>query len=323
AYKSDLIIVAPATCDFIAHLANGFADNLLLQTILSCKGPLLLAPAMETNMWEHPATQANIKTLQNRQTHIVGPESGDLASGRLGVGRMASPETILEHINWALSPKDFQSVRAVVTAGPTQEDIDPVRYISNYSSGKMGIEIARALSYRGAEVHFVHGSLTVPIPNLPGLKSYPVKTAQNMFDTVLRLSDNADLGILCAAVADFKPEMCSNQKIKKTAADKLSLSLTKNPDILATLGHGSKKPYLVGFAAETDNLVVFAQRKCLEKQADLICANLISPAQNPFGADENQLTIVDSNGVVAKSEKKNKSEIAHFILDNISLKSVF
>lgn len=318
AYKSDLMIVAPATCNFIAKLAHGIADNLLLQTILSFKGPLLIAPAMETNMWQNPATQANIDILKARGIHIIGPEAGDLASGRSGLGRMTSVETLYNHIMSALTPKDYKGIRALVTAGPTIERLDPVRYLTNDSSGKMGVALAKALAQRGAEVHLVHGPLQAQVPDLPEITAYPVQSAEQMLDQVCALNDKRpDLAILCAAVADFRPKANAEHKIKKTERNNLEVELVKNPDILATLGSSTQKPFLVGFAAETCDLEKNAIDKCRRKNADMICANLIN-AENPvFGRQDNQLTIVDQNGVMDCSQRENKAKLAHFVLDKI------
>jgi len=323
AYASDLIIIAPATCDFIAKMAHGFADEILLQTFLSFKGPVLIAPAMESNMWQNSATTANIQILKQRGIQVIDPEEGSLASGHNGMGRMAKIETIFENIASALTAKDFKGIKTIVTAGPTVENLDPVRYLSNFSSGKMGIALAKALAFRGAEVYLVHGPLQTNIPDLPEIKAYPVQSASQMYDSVLHLSDNIHLAILCAAVADFRPEINSNEKIKKTSDSHLNMTLVKNPDLLATLGNSTQKPFLVGFAAETSDLEKNALEKCRHKNADLICANLISTENKVFGADKNQVLIVSQDRLIAQSETKSKDDIAHFILDTILPKLVF
>ncbi|MEI6789556.1 MAG: bifunctional phosphopantothenoylcysteine decarboxylase/phosphopantothenate--cysteine ligase CoaBC [Myxococcaceae bacterium] len=314
AYNSNLLIVAPATADFIAKMAHGFADELLLQTYLSFKGPVLVAPAMETHMWEHPATQANIQILKQRGVEIINPEFGDLASGRVGIGRLAELDTILEYVIKALSPQDFKGQKVLLTAGPTIEELDPVRYLTNYSSGKMGIALARALTHRGAEVSLIHGPLQVAIPKT--IKSYSIKTARDMLAVALEISPKSDLAILCAAVADFRPER-ESEKIKKTAQPNYSLALIENPDILMQLGQQSSRPFLVGFAAESSDLNQRAHQKCLSKNCDLICANLVGSEDSGFIADHNQISIFNRNGFVCALEKQDKNVIAHHILDVI------
>lgn len=318
AYKADAIVVAPATCDLIAKMANGFADNLILQTLLSFRGPCLIAPAMESLMWEHEATQKNVTTLSERGCVIVGPNAGSLASGRNGIGRMAEPEEILERLFCALSPQDFAGRRVLVTAGPTVEDIDPVRFISNRSSGKMGVAIARALAHRGAEVHLVHGPMSTRVPPLPNIECHPVRSASQMLDRVLDRVENCDTAILCAAVADFTPLETQTSKIKKSSSAIEQLSLSKTKDILATLGRLEHRPILVGFAAETENLEDAAFRKCREKNCDLICGNLVGGDTGGFDSDLNQVLIVDRHGNTTLLEQAFKSAIAHQILDAIA-----
>lgn len=315
AYEADLMLIAPATADLIAKMAHGFADELLLQIYLSYKGPVLVAPAMETHMWEHPATQTNIEILKQRSVQIINPESGELASGRSGIGRLAELEAILEHVFKALSPQDYQGQKVLLTAGPTIEELDPVRYITNYSSGKMGIALARALTRRGAAVSLIHGPLQVPVPKF--VKSYPIKTAQDMLGLALEISPKSDLAILCAAVADYRPAQRQGQKIKKNGQEKYSLALLENPDILKTLGQQSIRPFLVGFAAESSDLDRNAQQKCHTKNCDLICANLVGSDGSGFGSDQNQISIFNRNGFVCALEKQDKNAIADRILDVI------
>jgi phosphopantothenoylcysteine decarboxylase / phosphopantothenate---cysteine ligase len=317
AYQSNLMVVAPATCDLIAKMAHGFADEILLQTLLSFQGPVLIAPAMETHMWQHPATQANVEILRNRGVQIIGPESGDLASGRQGPGRMASVNDIFEHILCNLTEQNFAGIEALVTAGPTVENLDPVRFLSNHSSGKMGLALAKALAQRGALVHLVHGSLSVAIPRLANLRTYPVNSADNMLSQVLELVCHVQLAICCAAVADYRPAQVAREKIKKSE-DTINLSLVKNPDILARLGQASPKPFLVGFAAETIDLKKNAVAKCLQKNCDLICANLISKDNPAFGTDNNEIQIFDQNNLVLRIKNQRKDYIAHIILDTIN-----
>ncbi|MES2504436.1 MAG: bifunctional phosphopantothenoylcysteine decarboxylase/phosphopantothenate--cysteine ligase CoaBC [Myxococcota bacterium] len=315
AYEGDALLIAPATANMIAKMAHGIADNTLLQTYLSFTGPVLLAPAMEAHMWQHPATQDNIALLKKRGVRVIEPEEGPLASGRTGVGRLADLEVIIEATEASLSPKDFQDVSVLLTAGPTIEELDPVRYISNYSSGKMGVSLAKALVQRGAQVSLVHGPLQVSIPKIQGLKLFPVKSALDMMSFCLELSPKSNLAILCAAVADFKPANRHNEKIKKS--DSYALNLTVNPDILKTLGSQKSKPFLVGFAAETEDLEANAVQKCIKKCCDLICGNQISASHFPFGDDDNQMIVADQSGVVARFERQDKLTLAHKILDLI------
>lgn len=312
AYETDLMLIAPATADLIAKMAHGFADELLLLTYLSYKGPVLVAPAMETHMWEHPATQANIKILKQRGVQIINPESGELASGRSGVGRLAELETILEHVFSALSPQDFKGQQVLLTAGPTIEELDPVRYLSNYSSGKMGVALARALARRGAQVSLVHGPLQVQVPK--NIKAYLIKTAEQMLGLAVEIAQKSDLAILCAAVADFRPSEKKDQKIK---SKNYSLALIENPDILKTLGQQSDRPFLVGFAAESLDLDRNALKKVHSKNCDLICANLVGSDDSGFGSDMNQISIFNRNGFVCALEKQDKNAIADHILNVI------
>jgi phosphopantothenoylcysteine decarboxylase/phosphopantothenate--cysteine ligase len=218
AYNAKALLIAPATANTLAKMTHGLADNLLLETYLSFRGPILIAPAMETYMWEHPATQSNIATLRQRGVIIIEPEAGLLASGRSGTGRMASLDRIVHELHAALTSKDFADKKVLVTAGPTREYLDPVRYMSNASSGRMGVELVRELAYRGAEVTLVHGPLEVDIPALSNIRSISVTTAQDMLGQCLEYSPQSDIAILCAAVADYRPACYSETKIKKLHA---------------------------------------------------------------------------------------------------------
>ncbi len=311
AYSAKALLIAPATANTIAKMAHGLADNLLLETYLSFRGPVLVAPAMETNMWQHPATQSNLAILREHAVMILDPEAGLLASGRSGTGRMASLERIVHEVNAALSPKDFASKRVLVTAGPTREYLDPVRYLSNASSGKMGIELVRELAYRGAKVTLVHGPLEVPIPALPNIRSIAITTARDMLGQCLEYAPKSDIAILCAAVADYQPINYSTSKLKKSNSEKIEFEL--NPDILATLGAQPNKPFLVGFAAETDNLETNAIDKCKRKNCDLICANHASA----IGEDTNQVSIYNPQGLVKELEPGSKASVARLILDTM------
>ena len=316
AYHTDLFLVAPATADLIAKMAHGFADNILLQTLLSFKGPLLVAPAMETHMWEHPATQDNLALLAKRGALIVPPEEGLLASGRSGIGRMASPETLLECVVSALSKKDFAGKKVLITAGPTRELLDPVRFLSNHSSGKMGIALTKAFLRRGAEVFLVHGPLQVDLPTHGSLKNFAVQSAHEMLNLVLELSPHVDIAVLCAAVADYRPAHVAHDKIKKNNTE-MELSLLRNPDILATVGQQSPRPFLVGFAAETSNLEIHALQKCIQKNCDLLCANWVGRPDTGFDSDINQLLMVSPEGILGFTASHRKDRVSHEILDTI------
>ncbi len=315
AYAADIMLIAPATANLIAKMAFGFADELLLQTYLSFKGPVCVAPAMETHMWEHPATQANVEILKQRGVQIVSPETGELASGRSGIGRLADLETILEQVCTTLSPQDFRGQKVLLTAGPTIEELDPVRYLSNYSSGKMGVALARALARRGAEVSLIHGPACAKAPAGRPIRTYPVKSAEQMLGLALEIAPKSDVAILCAAVADYRPKDRNREKIKKNGSENYSLALIENPDILKTLGQQSNRPFLVGFAAESSDLDKNAHKKILSKNCDLICANLVGSDDSGFGSDMNQISIFNRNGFVCALEKQDKNVIADRILD--------
>lgn len=312
AEHADALIFAPASANMIAKLAHGMADSLPLQTYLSFRGPVVVAPAMETHMWEHAATQDNVGKLRDRGSVLVGPNAGALASGREGLGRMAEPSEILEAICAALSPKDFAGKRVLLTAGPTIEDIDPVRYIANRSSGKMGVALARALAQRGAQVTLVHGPMSAEVPRLPNIVVEPVRSAAQMYGRVMEHVDRVDIAIMCAAVADFTPSAVSQTKIKKTDGVP-QLVLEPTIDILKAVGMRDKRPFLVGFAAETSHMIEEAHRKCAEKNCDLVCANMASA----MDADVNEIAIVDQNHNVMQLPRGTKDDVAHGILDAV------
>ncbi|MBN4077439.1 bifunctional phosphopantothenoylcysteine decarboxylase/phosphopantothenate--cysteine ligase CoaBC [Sulfobacillus acidophilus] len=317
AYKADLAIVAPATCNFLAKLTHGFADEILYQTLLSYRGPVILAPAMESNMWQNEATQENIKVLKKRKFIFAGPTHGSLASDRSGHGRMAEPGQIFEAAVAALSKKDFLNKKVLITAGPTQEDLDPVRFISNKSSGKMGVALARAMLERGAIVDFVHGPLQVELPKHSNIQCYDTKSANKMADVTLSLASSVDIAILCAAVCDFRPQKIFAQKMKKEQNSFENISWEKNIDILRTIGGQKNKPFLVGFAAETSNMIENAIEKCINKNCDLICANNVAESSAVFGSTKNHIVVVNKNNVVKDLKEQNKTDAAHEILDLI------
>ncbi len=321
AQEADIIVIAPATANTLAKLAHGLADNLLTATVLASRAPLLLAPAMETHMWEHPATQASVATLRERGAHIVGPEKGHLASGRTGIGRMAEPATILEAIRYVLGQRGpLRGRKVVITAGGTREPLDPVRFLSNPSTGKMGVALAAAARDLGATTVLVHAPLAVPVPY--GVRAVPVTTAQEMYEAVMAEVDDADVFIAAAAVADFRPVQQAAQKIKKDAvADSWTLTLERTPDILASVGARRRRTgrplVVVGFAAETENLLEAAREKLHRKNADLIVANDVRAADAGFGVDTNRVTLLDREGHVETWPLMSKAEVAERIMARV------
>ena len=292
---ADLIVVAPATADLMARMAAGMADDLATTLLLATDKPVLIAPAMNVRMWEHPATQANLATLRTRGVDVVGPDVGDMACGEHGPGRMAEPAAILAAIARSFGPKPLANKRILVTSGPTHEPIDPVRYIANRSSGAQGSAIAAALRDLGAQVVFVTGPATVPPP--AGVQVVPVETARDMAQAVMA-SLPVDAAVMAAAVADWRVENAFAQKMKKTAQGLPQLTFSENPDILRDLCARPDRPRLVvGFAAETENVVAHAQAKRTRKGCDWIVANDVSPATGIMGGAENAVHLVTAEGV--------------------------
>lgn len=302
AREADLIVVAPATADLMAKLAQGFANDLASAILLARKVPLLIAPAMNPAMWANPATQRNIVLLKQDGVQFVGPEIGEMAeSGESGLGRMSEPLSIVAAIEAALVPENLPLAgkRIIMTSGPTHEPIDPVRYIANRSSGKQGHAIAQALAKLGADVQLVSGPVTIPNP--VGVHVTHVETAREMLQAV-EAKLPADAAVMVAAVADWRTANASDQKIKKNPDEAApTLSMTENPDILATIGHHHQRPQLVvGFAAETNDLLVNAERKLTKKGADIIVANDVSDVENigsVMGGDHNIVHIVSHEGI--------------------------
>ncbi|HUT55019.1 MAG TPA: bifunctional phosphopantothenoylcysteine decarboxylase/phosphopantothenate--cysteine ligase CoaBC [bacterium] len=312
--RAALLLIAPATANIIAKLAHGIADDALSTLALACRAPVLIAPAMNVNMWNHPATQANVKTLKERGIYFVGPAAGELACGWEGKGRLAELDDVVEEAALVLSPKDFAGKKVLVTAGPTREFIDPVRYISNRSSGKMGYAVARVGRRRGAEVCLISGPTALRPP--PGVRVINVMSARQMYDVSLKEADKADIIIKASAVADYRPITEVSQKIKK-GSDKLSLELTENPDILAQMGRRKKDQILVGFAAETSSLVQHADKKLHEKNLDLIVANDVTRPGAGFDSDTNIVLIIDKHGRKAEWPRMPKLEVADHLFDRI------
>ena len=298
--QADVVVIAPATAHVLARLANGFSDDLIATTVLATDAPIVLAPAMETHMWQNAATRANVATLRQRGARIVEPESGPLASGDIGPGRLASLERIEAAVVEALTASQaLAGRRVVVTAGPTLEPIDPVRFVSNRSSGKMGYAIAAAAADAGAEVFLVSGPTALRAP--AGTQLVPIETAEQMRDAVLGLLPNADAVVMAAAVADYRPIETQERKIKKRDAGKeLSLRMTENPDILKAIVAARRAgAIVVGFKAETGDATTEAGRMLREKKLDLVVANDVSDPGSAFGSDTDRVTFVSADGVEA------------------------
>ncbi|MEW5863526.1 MAG: bifunctional phosphopantothenoylcysteine decarboxylase/phosphopantothenate--cysteine ligase CoaBC [Pseudomonadota bacterium] len=287
----DLIAVAPASADFLAKTAHGLADDLLSALVLARRCPLLLAPAMNVEMWQSPATQRNVDRLRADGVLIAGPAAGDQACGETGMGRMLEPADLLGEIEAAFQPKLLAGRRVLVTAGPTEEPIDPVRVLTNRSSGKMGYAVARAAHEAGADVVLVSGPVALAAPW--GVRRVDVRTAAEMFEAVKEVLDGCDIFFSVAAVADFRPKQSSGAKIKKEGRSALTLELEPNPDILAWVAARKDAPFCVGFAAESEDLEANAEAKRRKKGVPLLAANL---AQEALGADDNEITLYDARG---------------------------
>ena len=315
AKRGDLFLVAPCTANVIGKVANGICDDMLTTTIMATKAPVLFSPAMNTGMWENPVLQDNLKKLQHYGYHVIEPVVGRLACGDTGSGKMPSEETLLEHILLHLArEKDLKGKRLLITAGPTQEAIDPVRFISNRSSGKMGYALAKMAVLRGAQVTLVSGP--VSIAPFAGIETVAVRSAQQMFEAVSERSAERDVVIMCSAVADYKPASYSAQKMKKGDND-MSIPLTRTQDILGWLGeHKQAGQVLVGFSMETENLIENSRRKLTKKHADLICANSIASEQTGFAVDTNKVTLITQENVT-ELPLCTKEETADLILDSI------
>jgi phosphopantothenoylcysteine decarboxylase/phosphopantothenate--cysteine ligase len=298
--QADVVVIAPATAHTIARLANGFADDLIGTTVLAAHAPLVIAPAMETHMWSNPATVTNVEVLRDRGATIVEPESGELASGQIGQGRLASLEAISSAIEDALwTSSALAGKRVVVTAGPTLEPIDPVRVVTNRSSGKMGYAIAEAARRAGADVRLITGPTALRAP--VGVSIVRIETAAELSDAVLAALPGADAVIMAAAIADYRPATPSYQKLKKREqGDEVSLTLVRNPDVLeAIVAKGDAHTLVVGFKAETGDAVAEATRMLREKKLDLVVANDVTAAGSEFGSDTDQVTLVSADGAEA------------------------
>jgi phosphopantothenoylcysteine decarboxylase / phosphopantothenate---cysteine ligase len=312
---ASLVLVAPATADFIAHLAHGLADNLLTTVCLATDAPLAIAPAMNRQMWMNPATQANVATLRARGVHVFGPDSGSQACGETGEGRMMEPADIAAAAFGVLPAEGpLQGRKVLITAGPTRERIDPVRFISNRSSGKMGYAVAQAARDRGAEVVLVSGPVNLCAP--PGVRRVSIETAAQMYDAVMGEITGTDIFIATAAVADYRPASPANMKIKKVS-DTLEIQMERTIDILAAVAQRADRPYTVGFAAETNDVEKHALTKLTKKGLDLIAANEVGD-NKVFDQDENSLLLLWPHGGRQELGAGAKSELAVKLLDFIT-----
>jgi len=316
ARRADLLVVAPATANLLARLRAGMGDDAVTTTALACTCPVLLAPAMNTRMWEGPAVQENLAALRARGWHVVGPSCGELADGDVGEGRLADPVEIAAAAARILGPRDLAGRRVLVTAGPTRERIDPVRYLSNPSTGKMGFEVARAAARRGADVLLVSGPTALRDPD--GVRVVRVTTAEEMAAAVLGAAGEQDLLVAAAAVSDYRPRESLASKKKKTDGAE-SLELDRTTDILATLGDRlagrPRSPVLVGFAAETEDVVPNAREKLRRKRCDLVVANAVGAPGAGFGSDRNRVSLVGPAAV--EEVEGTKGAVADLILDRI------
>jgi len=310
-----LCIVAPATANVIGKVANGLADDLLTTTLMATRAPVLFVPAMNVNMWENPLYRENQARLEQHGYHFMTPAVGDLACGWQGQGKLPEPAAIFDYAEDLVGSKELAGRTVLVTAGPTREELDPVRYLSNYSSGKMGYAIARAARNRGAQVVLISGPVELPAPQKVEL--VPVTSAREMHAAVMARSDQADVIIKAAAVADFRPAQRAGDKLKKGDVNQVRLELVRNPDILAELGNQRGPALLVGFAAETGDLLAHARKKLEEKGADLIVANDVTAPGAGFGGDTNLVWLLDRNGGVVELPCLPKEEVAARLLDHI------
>ena len=310
----DLLLVAPASADFLAKLNAGYADNLLLTLCLASAKPVAVAPAMNQQMYANPATRDNLANLGARGVLVWGPGEGDQACGDIGPGRMLEPEQLQRQVIELFSPGKLSGVSVLLTAGPTREAIDPVRFISNRSSGKMGYALARSLRDAGAQVTLVSGPVALAPP--PGVELIPVESANDMYDAVMARADGADIFVACAAVSDYRVEAVAEHKIKKSG-DALSLELTPNKDILASVSALESRPFCVGFAAETEQLEKYALSKLENKNLDMIAANQVGTSASGFEIDFNQLEVFWPGGHRSIAQAS-KPEIAKRLTDLIA-----
>lgn len=314
---ADVFVVAPATANILAKMVCGIADDLLSTTLLAAQAPIIVCPAMNTGMYENPATQENIAKLQQRGITVMPPAVGMLACGTSGAGRLPEPQHIVDFIKEFIAKRegDMRGLKVLVTAAGTREPIDPVRFVGNRSSGKMGYAIAQAAAERGADVLLVTGPSALAVP--PNVKACKVETTAEMLDACLKAYESVDIVIKAAAVADYRPHDVADQKIKKKTDDALTVVMDKNPDILKELGSRKKHQILVGFAAETQNLLENAREKVVKKNLDMIVANDVTAAGAGFNADTNIVKFLFPDGKVCSLEQMPKTEVAAKLLDTV------
>ncbi len=313
---ADLYLIVPASANTIAKMTYGVADNLLLTTYLSIRCPVMIAPAMDVDMYNHPSTQQNISILKARGNIIIEPATGELASGLEGKGRMEEPEKILQEVkNFFFNKNQLKDVKVLVTAGPTYEAIDPVRFIGNYSSGKMGYSIAEELALRGAKVFLISGPVNIAL-EYPNVKLIKVKSANEMYEECKKNFSQCNAAILAAAVADYRPVNSSEQKIKRKA-NNINIELTSNPDIAAYLGSIKKNQILAGFALETNEGIENAKKKLKSKNFDFIVLNMANEDGAGFMKDTNKITIIDNKNNIKNFQQKSKKEVAKDIVDTL------
>ena len=315
AQAADVFLIAPASANVIGKIANGICDDMLTTTVCATRKPVLISPAMNTGMFENPIVQDNLKKLARFGYHIIQPAVGRLACGDVGTGKMPSEEELFNNILLAIAKeKDLKGKHILISAGPTQEAIDPVRYITNHSSGKMGYALAKMAKLRGADVTLVSGP--VSITAFPGIEVVDVTSAADMYDAITTRSSQADIVVMCSAVADYAPTLYSEQKVKKSDGD-LSIALSRTKDILKNLGENKREGQIVvGFSMETENLIENSQSKLQKKNVDMICANSISTDKTGFGVDTNKVTLIFKNHV-EELPLCSKEETADMILDHI------
>lgn len=314
---ADFMVIAPATAATLGKMANGIADNMLITTYLSMKAPVFIAPAMDLDMFAHPSTHRNLDLLRSYGNYIIEPQSGELASHLIGKGRMEEPENIVAFIKLFIEKKDSLSKKKIlITAGPTYEKIDPVRFIGNYSSGKMGFALAEECANRGAEVYLIAGPVALKTQH-PSIKRIDVESAMQMYEATTFLFENMDAAILCAAVADYRPKEQAIEKIKRENKGDMSLELVSNPDIAASLGKAKNEhQILIGFALETNDEENNALRKIEKKKLDYIVLNSLQDKGAGFQHDTNKISIISKNGFRSDFSLKSKKDVASDIIEN-------
>lgn len=317
---ADVVLIAPATASTIGKMANGVADNMLITTYLSCKAPVFIAPAMDLDMFAHPSTQQNLERLRSFGNRIIEPAEGELASHLVGKGRMEEPDKIVATLeDFFTSQRQLEKKKIVITAGPTYEKIDPVRFIGNYSSGKMGFALAEVCAQQGAEVTLIAGPVSLKTKH-PNIKRIDVESAEEMYQAAMTAFPEADAGILCAAVADYRPDIQAAEKIKRETEGEMTLRLVPNKDIAASLGAIKQQgQILVGFALETNDEAVHAERKLKRKNLDFIVLNSLQDAGAGFRCDTNKISIIDKEGELTTYPLKNKQEVAVDIVNKLAM----